>query len=272
VSTTTERRVDTIAASLTPQAAFLVWLAEAHQHPTMSAHATALKDAPDTSFPLYRLPDEVEHAVRGSMKGEKSEVTHRAERRAVKDVVLLYYLHSETNIRLMADWRAICLQVALAASHLGHLFRVDVPDPKDLALGRQLTGMGLAELLEWDAAVRTLAARYFGGQTPLYLAWATQLASMLAEAEQITTLFNDHMDWLTYLAEDGKPTRKAKREQATPPAEAIDLEALKAQAETGGQELARHIVAMEKAEALRFIGESRQAYALVKARLWPATC
>jgi hypothetical protein len=109
VSSATEKRLDKIEASLTPQAAFLVWLAEAHEHPTMSAHATVLKDAPDTSFPLYRLPDQVEHAVRIALRGEKAEVTRRAERRAVMDVVFLYYVHSEANTRLMADWRAICL-------------------------------------------------------------------------------------------------------------------------------------------------------------------
>jgi hypothetical protein len=269
VSSATEKRLDKIEASLTPQAAFLVWLAEAHEHPTMTAHATALKDAPDTSFPLYRLPDQVEQAVRLAHKGEKPEVINRAERRAVKDVVLLYYLHSETNLRLMADWRAICLQVALATSHLGHLFRADTPDAKDLTLGRQLTGIGLTELLEWDAAVRTLAARYFGGQTPLYPAWATQLTAMVAEAEQIAELCNDHLEWLAFLAEDAKPTRNAKRGSATPPAEVIALDALQVQAEAGGRELTRHIVAMAKAEALRFMGESRQAYALVRARLWP---
>jgi hypothetical protein len=159
--------------------------------------------------------------------------------------------------------------VALAASHLGHVFRADTPDPKELDLARHLTAMGLSELLEWDAAIQMLAARYFGGQTPLYPSWAQQLTAMVAEAAQITELFNDHMEWLAFLAEDAKPTRKAKR-VPTPPAAPIDLETLRAQSEAGGRELAHHIVAMAKAEALRFMGESRQAYALVRARLWPA--
>jgi hypothetical protein len=59
---------------------------------------------------------------------------------------------------------------------------------------------------------------------------------------------------------------------AAAPAEPISLEAFRAQAEIGGRELAQHIVAMAKAETLRFLGESGQAYALVKARLWSAHC
>jgi hypothetical protein len=273
VSSATDKRLDKIEANLTPQAAFLLWLPEAQQYPTMTAHATALKDAPDSSYPLYRLPQQVETAVRAAHKGEKPEVISRAVRQSVRDVAYLYYLHSEVNTRLMGEWRGMCLQVALAASHLGPVFRTDTPDPEALAWAHRITRTGLAELLEWEAATRILAMRSFGGQTPLYPAWAEQLAAMVTEAEQITALFNDHLDRLAFLAENAHATTRTstkKRKQVlTPLVESIDLDALRIQAQAGGKELARHIVAMAQAEALRFMGENHQALALVKARLWP---
>jgi hypothetical protein len=51
--------------------------------------------------------------------------------------------------------------------------------------------------------------------------------------------------------------------------EPIDLEALRRASTLAGVELARHIVVMAQAEAAEFMGETRQALALVRARLWP---
>jgi hypothetical protein len=51
--------------------------------------------------------------------------------------------------------------------------------------------------------------------------------------------------------------------------EPIDLDALKAAITSAGIDLARHIVVMAQAEAADFLGEPRQALALVRSRLWP---
>jgi hypothetical protein len=51
--------------------------------------------------------------------------------------------------------------------------------------------------------------------------------------------------------------------------EPIDLEALRRASTLARVELARHIVVMAQAEAAEFMGETRQALALVRARLWP---
>ncbi len=48
---------------------------------------TALKDAPESSYPMYRLPHQVEEAVRAARKGEKPEAIHRAVRQAVRTVL-----------------------------------------------------------------------------------------------------------------------------------------------------------------------------------------
>jgi hypothetical protein len=226
-------------------------------------------DAPESHYPLYRLPRQVEEAVRHAMNGERPEAVNRAVRQAVQDVAFLYILHGDCNIRLMADWRAICLQIALARSHLARLYEHEVPKADELARTRHLTLAGVTELWEWDAAIRLLADCYFGGESPLYPAWAEQLAAMGEQAETLATLYNEHLDWLGYLADVAKPGKKGRTKVQALPAEPIDLDALRSQTEAGGKDLARHLVAMAQAEALRFMDEPRQALALVKRRLWP---
>jgi hypothetical protein len=238
MSTASDKRLDKIAAHLTPQEAFLVWLQEVNQYPTMSAYATALKDAPEASWPMYRLPQQVREAVRLAHKGASPEVLARAERQAVKDVVFLYHVHSECNTWLMADWRSLCLQ-ALAASHLGRLFAHEIPKRDELTLTRRVALVGLTELWEWEAAVRILADRYFDGESPLFPAWAEQLSAMCAEAETLAKLYNEQLDWLAFLATKpsatmppaGGPKTRRRRQAETVlvAAESIDLDALRVQ-------------------------------------------
>jgi hypothetical protein len=274
----TGKRLDKIEASLTPQAAFLVWLAEVKEYPSISAFATALKDAPDSSYPMYRLPHAVAQAVEHTHKGENPEAIYRAVRQPVQDVAFLYSLHGDCNIRLMEDWRAMCLQIALAASHLGRLFEHETPQRDELAGTRHIALTGITELWEWDAAIRLLGDRYFGGESPLYPAWAEELTAICEQAETMATLYNEHLDWPAYLAETpAKPAAanraKAGRQPKNPtilvPAEPIDLDALRRQTQAGGRELARHLVAMAQAEALRFMDEPRAALALGQRRRWP---
>jgi hypothetical protein len=274
MTSSTSKRLDKLESALTPQAAFLVWWAEVQQYPTMPAYATALKDAPESAYPLALLPHRVEEAVRAAHKGEKPEIVWPLVRQAVQDVVFLYYVHSQCNTQLMEDWRAYCLQIALGASHLARLFEHEIPRRDEASLARTIARTALTELLEWEGAVQVLADRYFGGQSPLYPALAAQLAGLVHEAETMATLYNEHLDWLVFLAEKPAPTkgkvgRKKGASTGPIPAEPIDLDALRTTTQAGGTELARHIVAMAQAEMYSFMGEPRKGLALMKRRLWP---
>jgi hypothetical protein len=263
-----DRRLEKIAQALSPQEAVLLWMAEARQYPTVAAYMDSLKDAPDTKYPMMRLPDQVAQAVRTARKGEKSEVITRAERKAVREVAFLFYLQLQLNTRLWADWRALCLHLAYVASELRHLC-ADDDEPSEAELGRvrQHAIDAVLEFLQWDIAIGKIAARYYGGASPLFPAQAEQLAASLQSAEQVVTIFNDHLDYLTW---QRRESGKGKRRKLPPlPVEPINLDELKAVITPAGIELARHIVVMAQAEAAEFLGETRQALALVRTRLWP---
>jgi hypothetical protein len=218
------------------------------------------------------LPTQVCQAVQTAMKGEKSEVITRAERTAVREVAFLFYLQLQVNTRLWGDWRAMCLHLAYVASELRHRCADDDATEGELGRVRQHALDTVLEFLQWDIAIRKIAARYYAGASLLFPAQAEQLAESLQSAEQVVRLFNDHLDYLAWLRTEGTRRVKGTRRKLPPlPIEPIDLDGLRAAITPAGVELARHIVVMAQAEAAEFLGETRQALALVRAHLWPAT-
>jgi hypothetical protein len=274
MSSTGYRRLEKIAQALSPQQAVLLWMAEAHQYPTLAAYMDALKDAPITQYPMMHLPDQVEQAVRTARKGAKPEVITRAVRQAVREVAFLFYLQLQVNTRLWGDWRAMCLHLAYVASEMGHCCADDAPTEADLARVRQHAIDVVLEFLQWDIAIGKLADRYYGGASPLFPAQAEQLAAALQNAEQVVTIFNDHLDYLAWQRTDstkGKNTKRKKQKLPPLPVEPIDLEELQGAIQPAGIDLASHIVVMAQAEAAEFLGEYQEALALVRTRLWPGT-
>jgi hypothetical protein len=267
--TTGGRRLDKLEGSLSPSEAVLLWMVEAHQYPTVSAYMDSLKDAPDTRYPMMHLPEQVAQAVRTARKGEKPEVIRRAERTAVREVAFLFYLQLQVNTRLWGDWRAMCLHLAYTASELRHRCTDDNPSVADLTDARQRAGDTLSEFLQWEIAIRKIAARYYAGMSPLFPQHARMLAAALQHAAQVVTIFNDHRDYLTWVR-----TQKAMGKHRTSPplpVAPIDLDGLESAITPAGIDLARHIVVMAQAEAAEFLGETRQALALVRSHLWPDT-
>ncbi|MCI0439144.1 MAG: hypothetical protein L0177_08440 [Chloroflexi bacterium] len=119
-----QHRIEKIENSLTPKQAVIKWMNEAHQHPNMQDYVLSLRGAPETAFPLYMLPDQVEKAVRARMKGRplrsetvpspgslRREEVAREARQAVRDVIFLFHLHQQANSKLMGDHneRVFCL-------------------------------------------------------------------------------------------------------------------------------------------------------------------
>jgi hypothetical protein len=216
---------------------------------------------------MMYLPRQVEQAVRGAMKGQKPEVVRRAERQAVREVAFLFYLQFEINSRLWGEWRAMCLQLAYVASQLKGLFQEDEPRVEDLAEAREHAERAIREFLEWEVAVRKIAARYYAGTSPHFPGYAAQLAGALENAGRVVALVNDELDWRYRKRSAG--TKGRQRKLPPLPVEPIDLEQLRQSTTPAGIDLARHIVVMAQAEAAEFLGETRQALRLVRARLWP---
>jgi hypothetical protein len=52
----TKRRLAKVEGTLSPTAATLLWLSEAHGFPTLPAYVAWLIDQPASAAPLYRVP------------------------------------------------------------------------------------------------------------------------------------------------------------------------------------------------------------------------
>jgi hypothetical protein len=76
-----------------------------------------LKGQPESAAPITRLTEQIDKAVRESMRGSPKEAVEPAVRRAVRDVVFLVKLHLQVNFTVMSELKAWRMtQAALAAS------------------------------------------------------------------------------------------------------------------------------------------------------------
>jgi hypothetical protein len=260
---TLDKRLDKVEAGLSPQQAVLLWLNEVHQYGTVQAYFASLKDVPIERYPLYRLPEQMKQAVRVGLKDKKLDAVARTERKAVREVVFLFCLVQQFNMRLWGDWRAMCLQLAFVASELKGLLQDDDAKPAEYEQARQRAVDAVLEFIQYDIAIRVVAERYFAGTNPIFPEHARLLSDSLETAELAVTMFNDQLEWLAFLAS------KTKKRKAPLPAEPIDLDTLKQAITPHGVDLARHIVVMAKVEAARFMGATEEALGILRARLWP---
>ena len=95
---TAQRRLARLEGALSPKGATLLWLAEAHQFPTLPAYVAWLIDQPQEAAPLWRVPEQAETAVRAAMRGEPREAVRQAVRQTVRDAVFLVELVIRMNL------------------------------------------------------------------------------------------------------------------------------------------------------------------------------
>ena len=111
--TTSKRRIEKLESSLTPKQAVIKWMQDVHQYPSMLDYSMSLKGAPETAFPMQLLPNQVERAVESRLKGRPKDEVWSEVRDAVRDVIFIFHLHQQANIKLMAAMIPINLVAAV---------------------------------------------------------------------------------------------------------------------------------------------------------------
>src|SRR5437867_8584561 len=172
-----QRRLQRIEAALIPTEAMAVWLQDVRSHHrSLRALVESLQGKPDEAFPLFTLTRQAETAARARAKqqggGTDLEGVDRAERDAVRDVAMLFYLFMQVNGQLIEEKRALCLLLALLAHSVPHWYRDDRMARWDES--RQRLQSAVEELYGWHRTVAILGDRYFQRICPL-----------LAEAEEL---------------------------------------------------------------------------------------
>ena len=259
-----ERRLARIEAALSPQAAVLAWMIEAHAHGSLLAYVDTLRGAPDDAFPLIHLPDQVEKAIRATMRGQPRDVVWREVRLAVRDTGFLYYLVSNLNWRLVEHKRANWLHVALATTMLRAAAATD--SEREFTLGWAQAEAAAHTAYIQQGTVAAIAQRYFGGTSPLFPDVAADVTMLVSETERVIGIFND-----LFSIPEPPPTRRTRKRRGVPPVlpPPLDLAQLRAEAAPAIEAEVSLLVDMAKAEALTLIGERDQSFPLVARHVWP---
>src|SRR5437667_6820926 len=109
-----QRRLQRIEAALIPTEAIAVWLQDVRSHHrSLRALVESLQGKPDEAFPLFTLTRQAETAARSRAKqqggGTDLEGVYRAERDAVREVAMLFYVCEQGNGLFIDAMRARCL-------------------------------------------------------------------------------------------------------------------------------------------------------------------
>jgi hypothetical protein len=252
-----QRRLDRVEATLAPKQVVLLWMQQAHQFPSMYEYVKSLKGGPETAFPLYLLPDQVEQAIVAQMKGRPRKEIVRAVRSAVRDTFFLFHLHQQMNRKLMEKQEAFLFRLRWLRAELGRLryqkmacqaspseIRTRVPRRQDLTQWQGEAELFLEELHGLRLTVMAISNRYFGGHDPLFSALTEGLSYLVKAMEALAELFN----------EDLAATKLAR----------TDVAAVEARAGIAGTLQAALLVDMARAEALDATGENRAAVAIAE--------
>ena len=112
------KRLDNLDDHLSPTEIVLRWLQENLKFGSMNEHVVALTAMPKSAWPLPRLTDEAERAATASMPDMPQDKIDARVREYVRDVVLLWRLHLEVNVRIDYELRPASALIAFLLSKL----------------------------------------------------------------------------------------------------------------------------------------------------------
>jgi hypothetical protein len=109
---TAERRLAKLEGALSPKAATLLWLAEAHQFGSLPAYVAWLIDQPISVAPLERVPMQARAAALEALRGQPREAVREAANRAIRDAVFLVELVLKVNVAAEQATQLLSLRYA----------------------------------------------------------------------------------------------------------------------------------------------------------------
>ena len=241
------KRLRRVESSLAPTQAVVLWMEEVDRFPSVVEYACSLQGEPESAYPLYRLPQQVDDAVRGAMRGQPREQIDAAAHRAVRDVVFLFFLHQEANQRMENDRRANVLMVALLASQLSLCRERERSGRDRLVEWRTMARDVVRRLNAWRHALSTLTERYFSGHDVLFPDVRAEWEGTVDLLRQVVEICND-------MAATADPKKKRSARKSRP--HVVDL----SEADTAlAQQIVRDLVDHARVEALRMVNEHTQA-------------
>jgi hypothetical protein len=272
---TAERRLAKLEGALSPKAATLLWLAEAHHFGSLPAYVAWLIDQPISAAPLERVPAQARAAALEAMRGQPREAVQEAAHQAVRDAIFLVELvlklnaAAEETIRIDAlryavlfwEIRAISAEAELARRSRSHAGRsveklMERWQGWCVASAAVLTGVYAAE-----EARLLLERRYLDGHPALFPDVIEDWQRLREPAERLASLGGTLPPLM-----DGR--RRAHRSANVEPSDR-DLDALRARVLREAPTLAVQLVDDARAAALDVLGDTEGAAEMMARRLRP---
>jgi hypothetical protein len=270
---TAERRLARLEGALSPKAATLLWLAEAHQFRSLPAYVEWLIDQRISAAPLERVPEQARAGALEAMRGQPREVVREAAHQAVRDAVFLVELVLKLNS--VAE-EAIRIE-GLRYAALSWEMRATSAEAELARRTRPRAARSAASLVERWQAWRAATAAFLTG------IYAAEEARKLLERrylDRLPALFPDAIaDWerlrvsverLAGLGGGLPPLVEGRRRahrSASVERSAPDLDALRARARSEVPDLAARLVDQARAATLDILGDAEGATSLVGRRL-----
>ncbi len=284
---TRRQRLDRIEAALSPLQQILAWAAEVSEHPSLNDYVLSVRDGPDPLTRILRVvagstaatatlgaqAPKVESAgprLSSTPTGTIKVLSPR--RRVIRDTTMLFFLVLRLNEVLRVRGQAVAL--ALTTTLLSHYQFYDAPilalksgydfeqDVRDNGpafwatwLPRARDAIEAVDILLMAKA--NVQDRYFGGQSVLF--------ADTAEVEETLIGLHEELGALLDGSRGGRRTRSRKSQPTTEERDPTPFEAL-----VGA--VVREIRDDARAEAMRRLGETAAARAVVEAQLrWRAS-
>ena len=188
-------RIERVETSLTPKQAAILWLQEMSNFPNLQEYTFYLKDKPEEAAPLYRLPNQMEQAVRQAMKGRPEAEIWPTVRLAVRDVAFLVYIVLTANERAMNQRREWALLHVAFAEWLNGMILRKIYNKRHQSK-EHIKNWGVAaehrlvELYGFQSFINVISERYFDGSQILFQDVVDDLKDIIKHLEGLVDLFN----------------------------------------------------------------------------------
>jgi hypothetical protein len=270
-SETAKRRLAKLEGALSPRAAVLLWLAEAHAFPTLPAYASSLLGRPDAELPPKVIGARVEAAARVELRGLSPEAIKEEVRKRLRNALFLLELVLKINLETLARVELEELRLAVFTYQARCLqLEAEIPEYRDFPYG----GRSLAERWgEW----REDATAFIGG---LYAAEEARLLLERRDLESRACLFPElASEWESLLeraeglagvyglmsAEPGQEATKRGSRQAR--SGLIDLDAVRAAARAEAPARAADLTEQARCATLDILDDGNAADSILERRV-----
>ncbi len=243
------QRLHKIETSLTPQQAILLWIKEAHSHPTLESYAKWLSENPETRSP-FRFGEKAIDAIEKSASRQKQHDTRQIVSQAMQEYEFLYHLFLDTNVHFHTTAREKSLWSQLLLERIKIFKGVEAEiDMEDVSYWKELFLGFYAETYIESATLKLLSQKHYSGNGLLFQDLVFQMECRLRLGHFLHETFNDFCH---------------DRSDITP----IDLTTFESGLHTHINQKLKAMTALARAEVLVKWGRREDGVALVEKHLF----